>query len=519
MLIVGGIAISRLNTLDNSISTLVADKYPKVIMLEDIKGHINVIARSIRNMLLVESPEEATKEAKRITNAHDEISKIFIELEKVVKSNTGKSQLKALTEAHTTCIKTYMGVIKQIEEGENEKARNELLTSVRKAQTAYFDALDKMIEHQSKEVEKIGKEADDYASQSRNIISCLLFLAVSLACTMAVFIVRSITKPVAALVDANEKLARGDLTVAILSSGRDEIGQLADSSRKMVENLRELISRVADTSGHIASASNQLRSTAEQIATAAEEVASQTSTVATASEEMAATSGDIAQNCSMAAESSRQSSDSASHGGSVVQETIAGMVKIAERVKHSAQTVESLGARSEQIGQIIGTIEDIADQTNLLALNAAIEAARAGEQGRGFAVVADEVRALAERTSKATREIGEMIKGIQSETKAAVRVMEEGVTEVERGAMSSQQSGKALDMILQQIGEVTMQINQIATAAEEQTATTSEITMNVQQVTDVVHQTARGASETAAAAAQLNSNAEELQQLVRRFKL
>jgi methyl-accepting chemotaxis protein len=287
----------------------------------------------------------------------------------------------------------------------------------------------------------------------------------------------------------------------------------------MVESLRNLISHVADTSGQIASASNQLRSTAEQIATGAEEVASQTSTVATASEEMAATSGDIAQNCSMAAESSRQSSESASRGGAVVQETIAGMVKIAERVRNSAQTVENLGARSEQIGQIIGTIEDIADQTNLLALNAAIEAARAGEQGRGFAVVADEVRALAERTSRATREIGEMIKGIQAETKTAVRVMEEGVAEVEKGAMSSQQSGEALDMILQQISEVTMQINQIATAAEEQTATTSEITMNVQQVTEVVHQTARGASETATAAAQLSSNAEMLQELVRKFKL
>jgi methyl-accepting chemotaxis protein len=202
-----------------------------------------------------------------------------------------------------------------------------------------------------------------------------------------------------------------------------------------------------------------------------------------------------------------------------VQDTIAGMVKIAERVKNSARTVENLGERSEQIGQIIGTIEDIADQTNLLALNAAIEAARAGEQGRGFAVVADEVRALAERTSRATREIGEMIKGIQAETKIAVRVMEEGVAEVEKGATSSEQSGKALDMILKQISEVTMQINQIATAAEEQTATTSEITMNVQQVTEVVHQTARGANETATAAAQLSSNAEMLQQMVRKFRL
>jgi methyl-accepting chemotaxis protein len=470
-------------------------------------------------MLLVDSPEDVAKEAKRVTDARDAIGKVFVELEKVVKSETGKSQLKTVTEARAAYIQEYMAVIKLIEAGEKEKARTALLTTVRNVQTVYFTALDKMIEYQSKEVEKLGKEADHYVTQSKTLIIGLLSVATLLAAVLALLIIRSITKPVAELVSINERLAGGDLTVTITSNSRDEIGQLADSSRRMVDSLRDLISQVADTSGQIASASNQLRSTAEQIATGAEEVASQTSTVATASEEMAATSGDIAQNCAMAAESSRQSSDSASHGGSVVQETISGMVKIAERVKHSAQTVENLGARSEQIGQIIGTIEDIADQTNLLALNAAIEAARAGEQGRGFAVVADEVRALAERTSRATREIGEMIKGIQTETKAAVRVMEEGVTEVEKGAMSSQQSGKALDMILQQIGEVTTQINQIATAAEEQTATTSEITMNVQQVTEVVHQTARGASETATAAAQLSSNAEMLQNLVGKFRL
>jgi methyl-accepting chemotaxis protein len=158
-------------------------------------------------------------------------------------------------------------------------------------------------------------------------------------------------------------------------------------------------------------------------------------------------------------------------------------------------------------------------QTNLLALNAAIEAARAGEQGRGFAVVADEVLALAERTTRATREIGEMIKAIQVETREAVKAMEEGVREVEKGATSSQKSGEALDEILGQINDVTMQINQIATAAEEQTATTGEITSNIQQRTEVVHQTARGAEETALAAGQLSEQAQQIQSLVSRFRI
>jgi len=194
-------------------------------------------------------------------------------------------------------------------------------------------------------------------------------------------------------------------------------------------------------------------------------------------------------------------------------------VRVTERVKNSARTVESLGARSEQIGEIVGTIEDIADQTNLLALNAAIEAARAGEQGRGFAVVADEVRALAERTTKATREISEMIKSIQNETRRAVIAMEEGLNEVAKGTEKAAKSGEALEQILVQINSVTAQIHQVATAAEEQTATTAEISSNMHQITDVVHQTSTGAQQSAAAADSLARLSDELQRLVMQFKL
>ena len=234
---------------------------------------------------------------------------------------------------------------------------------------------------------------------------------------------------------------------------------------------------------------------------------------------MAATSGDIALSCQNAAEGAQLASKTASDGAAIVERTVAVMSQIAEKVQESARTVESLGSRSDQIGAIIGTIEDIADQTNLLALNAAIEAARAGEQGRGFAVVADEVRALAERTTRATKEIGEMIKAIQRETKGAVAAMEQGVQQVESGTEEAAKSGQALQDILAQVNDVAMQVNQIATAAEEQTATTNEISSNMHQITEVVQQTSQGAHESAAAAAQLNGNAEELQSLVRQFKL
>jgi methyl-accepting chemotaxis protein len=332
-------------------------------------------------------------------------------------------------------------------------------------------------------------------------------------------VTRSITGPVNALAAEAEKIAQGDLGVEIHHRSRDEIGNLAESFRKMVASLRELIGKVTESSETVASAANQLSAASLQIATGAEELAAQAGTVATASEEMTATSSEIARNCGMAADESRSANETAQAGATVVDGTITTMLQIAGRVKDSAKAVEGLGVKGDQIGAIIGTIEDIADQTNLLALNAAIEAARAGEQGRGFAVVADEVRALAERTTRATSEIGEMIKAIQNETRGAVAAMEVSVRDVETGSGEAAKSGEALMEIQNRINAVTMQVSQMATAAEQQTSTTAEITSNIQQISQVVQETARGAQESASSAGQLAHLAEELQQLVGKFRL
>ena len=347
----------------------------------------------------------------------------------------------------------------------------------------------------------------------------LLFFAIVLATFF--ILVRSITGQLGGdpsyVAEIARKVADGDLSLDVQAKGGPQ--SVLAAMRVMVDNLRRIVSQVSQSADGIATASNQLHSSAEHIANSAEEVATQATTAATAGEEMSATSGDIALNCQMAAEGGQRASEAAQDGTHVVNATVQVMGRIAERVSETAQTVRNLGKRSDQIGEIIGTIEDIADQTNLLALNAAIEAARAGEQGRGFAVVADEVRALAERTTRATREIGEMIKTIQDETKGAVTAMEQGVCEVEAGTGEASRSGQALQQILVQINDVTMQINQIATAAEEQTATTSEISNNMTQITEVVQATARGAEESAQASGQLAQQAEELKRLVGQFRL
>jgi methyl-accepting chemotaxis protein len=326
-------------------------------------------------------------------------------------------------------------------------------------------------------------------------------------------------KPLNQVLESVKQVAKGDLTARCHITTHDELGMLAGEVNVMAENLQITMEQVVQCSTQVASAAGQLYSTSEQMATGAEEVAAQTGTVATAGEEMAMTSTEISNNCSTAAQGARQASDRALAGAAVVEGTVTVMNRIAEQVRSTAQTVEGLGARGDQIGEIIGTIEDIADQTNLLALNAAIEAARAGEQGRGFAVVADEVRALAERTTRATREIGEMIKAIQNETRSAVAAMEKGVKEVETGTGEASRSGEALQDILEQINTVVSQVNQIAVAAEQQTAITGEISSNIHQITEVVAGTARGAQESATAASQLAELAGTMQHLVDQFKL
>jgi hemerythrin len=326
-------------------------------------------------------------------------------------------------------------------------------------------------------------------------------------------------RPLARIVQALEKAAQGDLSVRAEVKGTGDFARLATAFNTMMADMNKAMRQFFSVADLVRDSVVIVRASTETMACAAEEVAIQAGSIATASEEMSATSSDIARNCLYAADIAQKATVQTHNGSELVQSSARLMGNIALRVNASSRTVSGLGERSDQIGAIVNTIEDIADQTNLLALNAAIEAARAGEQGRGFAVVADEVRALAERTTKATKEIAAMIKSIQSETQSAVGSMSEGVAEVERGTTEANRSGEALEDILDQINSLTMQISQVATAAEEQTATTHEITSNIQMITDVVNRNVENAHSTTKATGQLSEQVDSLHALVSHFRL
>lgn len=519
MLVLGGVATREISVLKGDVHEITDEFFPATVLANDVIDNVNLVARSLRNIALAADQGEIEQEKQRITNARGIIKDRLEKLQKYAHNDQDKAMLQKIIDAREQYVKEVDHALALFSQGKTDEGKQLLKGEMRKVQQNYFTAINTLIEDVNKETTDAGKHATASAGSARILIITVMAVAVLAGLLFGFLITRSIVGPITALTPLAGRIAEGDLTVRIDHAAKDEVGQLCDSFRLMAEKLRSSLGSVSQTAQQLAAASMQLHASSEQIATGAEEVAAQATTVATAGEEMAATSGDIASNCLAASESVQRADEASKDGVTIAKQTTEGIRYRIGKTAENAAIVAKLGGRSDQIGAIVGTIEDIADQTNLLALNAAIEAARAGEQGRGFAVVADEVRALAERTTNATKEISIMIKAMQSETEAAVSSMQRGVSNSQQAIDDSEKLESALSSISSLVNDVTMQVNQIATAAEEQTATTGEIASNIGQITDVVQATAKGAQESATAAGQLAGLAEELQLVVKRFKI
>jgi methyl-accepting chemotaxis protein len=389
-------------------------------------------------------------------------------------------------------------------------------------------AFESLLQSIRKHHEQLTHEQDSKAAQAYSRAawgqSILMILVLASGLTVAVFGVvlrRSIIGGLARIIEMTKDIAEGegDLTKRLAITSRDELGELAKWFNIFLDKLHNVIVQVAATAEHVASASEEISASATQTANGSETQKDQVHQVATAMQQMSATVHEVSENSRRAADSARQAADTACQGGAIVEDSVSRMRSIAESVRETAQKVQELGKRSDQIGRIVNVIDDIADQTNLLALNAAIEAARAGEQGRGFAVVADEVRKLAERTTQATKEIAEMIKKVQSETHVAVERMQAGTQQVQQGVEATGHAGESLRRIIEQAGHVGEVVTHIATTATQQSSATEQVNNHMDQINKLVAESAEGAQQSAKACEQLSGLAFELQNLVSRFKL
>jgi methyl-accepting chemotaxis protein len=348
-------------------------------------------------------------------------------------------------------------------------------------------------------------------------IAQTIILAMIVALLLSIY--RSITTPIKELINIATGFGQGNFTELMNDKRKDEFGIVASHFNMAIEKLNDILSNIKGITGSLSANSEKVSTSASQIADNAKEQSAQTSNVATSMEELNTSFEDVARNTAMAADSSKAASELALSGGDVVSKSVSGMDNIANSVQETAKSIEALGESSEQIGEIIKVINDIASQTNLLALNAAIEAARAGEQGRGFAVVADEVRKLAERTTTATNEIGEMISGFQHEITNAVDSMKSGTSEVEAGVELSKNAGESLQQIMETAQNVTDMVQQIATAAEEQSSTGMDISSNVESVSTLTQYTADSAQQSSDTINDMSAQVQQLNNLVSEFTL
>jgi methyl-accepting chemotaxis protein len=581
----------------NELDNISGDKFPKILWAHEISDQINVNARALRNIIIAPDQDIFNKEMKRLNETAVIVASLVDSLNRFANTDEEHAVINNLEKVRTEVyLPSKEKFITEINSGNKASASAMLFKEMRTSQQAYFNAIDKLVEFEEKQMKIAGNTADSAVSTQNLLMTIVGAISIGLVLLFSMLITKSIVTPVVALNGAAIKVASGDLDVSIEADRKDEIGILSSSFMKMTQNIkdsnekllleknsiaqkvedavresekqksflsdsvnnmlaemdrfaegdltvnletndtgdigrlydgfnratnniRNLLQKLMEAVQATASSSTEISSSTEEMAAGAQEQSTQTGEIAAAIEQMTKTIVETTRNASQAAVNAKKAGEIASAGGVTVDDTVHGIIRIADVVNKSSETVKQLGKNSDQIGEIIQVIDDIADQTNLLALNAAIEAARAGEQGRGFAVVADEVRKLAERTTKATKEIADMIKQIQKDTSEAVVQMKHGTEEVEKGKELAKKAGESLKEIISASVSVVDDINQVATASEEQSATADQISKNIESISNVTNESSAGIQQVARAAEDLNRLTEGLQNLISAFRL
>ncbi|WP_312906049.1 methyl-accepting chemotaxis protein [Stutzerimonas nitrititolerans] len=360
----------------------------------------------------------------------------------------------------------------------------------------------------------------DALADMRNTALIVAGIAIALGLLVAALVARGIVRPIRVAVDAMRDIAagEGDLTRRLEEHGRNEVAELGQAFNQFAEKVRRLVSEVAGSTSQVAAAAEEMSAITDEFNRDVAQQRHEIEQVATAMNEMTATVQDVARNAAQAAASAQAADREAQQGQQVVHETVSSIESVSVEVEHTASAIQRLEADSQSISAVLEVIRGVAEQTNLLALNAAIEAARAGEQGRGFAVVADEVRTLASRTQQSTLEIQQVIEQLQSGARNAAEVMHRGRAQVDSSVLQAQQAGSSLTSITSAVASISDMNTQIASAAEQQSAVSDEISQNVVNINQVADRVTESASQTAQASSQLAHLAAGLQSLVGQFK-
>ncbi len=425
---------------------------------------------------------------------------------KQLQADIGTDQVEPTVQAlqsYANSVQRFKGAVEQIAQARKELT-DEGLTVVKLSDELFNIQIERR---------------DAESTQARTLVLGSTLLALLLGALAAFVITRQITRPLNDTLKVVERIASGDLTADIKTTRRDELGILQQGVQRMGNSLRELIGSIRDGVTQIASAAEQLSAVTEQTNVGVNAQKVETDQVATAMHEMSATVQEVARNAESASEAASLADGEAREGDRVVGEAIARIERMAEEVSRSGEAMNLLKQESDKIGSVIDVIRAVAEQTNLLALNAAIEAARAGEAGRGFAVVADEVRSLAQRTQQSTAEIETLVSGLHNGTQQVVTAMNNTRALSESSVELTRKAGDSLESITRTVSNIQSMNQQIAAAAEEQSAVAEEISRSIINVRDVAEQSATASDETAASSAELARLGNHLQGLVSHFRV
>jgi len=520
MVAIGVTGLLGINISNSAFSSLYNEKLLYIIQLNEVRDHQMKVRTELLEAGLERDGFEILARIDKARSSLFQIETILVEYNKHAMSAEEKKLMDAFSAERMDYGRNGVLPILDLLQAEKfdqvQKLRKEIMNPGYAKASVAIDALIQLqVDVAKKEHEQVVKTTGII----RIAAIATIVIGLALSIVLGLIITRSVNCGVRELAITAKKLANGELTARVNWDSTDELGDVGRAFNQMATEFSSLISQVRQSADQVATAAAMQSSTAEKVSAISDNQTQQAAIAASSIENLNSAVKEIAQKTDNVVTSANDASVMAGEGQQVVNKAVLGIQQVAITVSESAQLMVALGKRSDEIGQIVNVIKDIAEQTNLLALNAAIEAARAGEQGRGFAVVADEVRKLAERTATATSEISKMIAAIQSETGNAVTTMEKGSSQVSDGVALANQAGQSLQNINSSVKRVVAMIEQISEATRSQSEATNEITKRVEHIAEMARENTSSVDETTHASRDLQKLSGHLQQVVSRFKL
>ena len=521
LLVVAAIGISRLSILNEDV-VVIEKKIEMVSLSNDIIQKTFQIGISLRNMMLAENTDDVRKQKTQVLEHRAAIMKDVEKLWPLVVDPNARQILEKAKAERARYIDSQDKLISLIEAGTLEDARTYLNKELRPILRRYQEALREFNQYQNEQVIQAGNSAHEHNTSARILTLVVVALALAVSVALALWVIRSVTGPLGGEPDAAreviERIAQGDLTGNIPVRNGDK-SSLMVSTQRMQNNLRRMLADLRDNADGVASAAQEMASASSQVAVATSRQSEAASSMAAAVEEMTVSISQVSDSAREAHGVTSQTGGLSQEGSRAIEDTVAEMQRISTTVDAASRNIREMGEHSERISSIVGVIKDVADQTNLLALNAAIEAARAGEQGRGFAVVADEVRKLAERTAKATTEISEMIVAVQGSVHQAVATMEQTVSRVEDGVSLARRTSESIVAINEGAQRVLGTVSDISDALREQSVASNDIATNVENIAQMSEENSSAIRSAADTAAHLEKLAADTRSAIATFRL